>query len=165
MSKYKMEEKKMFTKSDLRNGDVVLRRNGNVEILVLPLGTLITQSGGFNRINELKDDLTDSNFDKFDIVAVRRPTEDWHCTFNAFKSKHGTLVYNRECDTKKLYNGKVVCIDNRCNKGGYTVGKIYQFVDGKITLDNGDTLPFHDKIYCFEDWVKYSNSKFIEVVE
>lgn len=67
--------------------------------------------------------------------------------------------------TGPFYNGKVVCIDLcNCNKKIYTVGKIYQFVDGKITTDEGCPIPFYP-IHSFEEWVSYSDSKFIEIKE
>ena len=162
-----VEEKKMFTKNDLRNGDVILKRNGNVEILVLPLGTLVTKTGGFNRISEVQDDLTDSHFNDYDIVAVRRPTEDWHCRFDAFEGEYGTLVFDRERDTKKpLYNGKVVCIDLNGHINAYTVGKIYEFKNGCMTDDSGYTFGNgNEKFYTFDDWAKFTCSKFIEIVE
>ena len=37
---------KEFTKADLRTGDVILRRNGNVEIFNRHLGMFIIQNGG-----------------------------------------------------------------------------------------------------------------------
>lgn len=64
----------------------------------------------------------------------------------------------------KLYNGKVVCVSNHSNPTKYTVGKIYQFVNGKIGGDNGLLVPF-DPVHSLEEFNKWSNSKFIEVVE
>ena len=67
--------------------------------------------------------------------------------------------------TGTFYNGKVVCIDLcGCNKKLYTVGKIYQFVDGKITTDEGCPIPFYP-IRSFKEWDTYSDSKFIEIKE
>ena len=84
-------------------------------------------------------------------------------------ANYGTLVYDRERDTKKLYNGKVVCID-LCgwNIGAYTVGKIYEFKNGCITCDDGFVIDSDNrgkKFYSFEDFQNFSGSKFIEVVE
>jgi hypothetical protein len=163
-----VEDKKVFTKKDLKNGDVIKKRNGSVEILILPLGTLITQCGGFNRISELDDDMCDpEGFDEYDIVAVRRPTSDWQCCFNAFNGEYGTLVYDRERDTKPhLYNGKVVCINlNGTNENNYTVGKIYEFKDGRMTADNGYVFGKNEKFYTFKDWENFTGSKFIEIKE
>ena len=81
-------------------------------------------------------------------------------------AKYGTCVYDRERDTKKpLYNGKVVCIDRTCNYDLYTVGKIYQFKDGKITGDNGGNYPLDCKVDSFEEFLKHTSAKWIEIVE
>lgn len=62
------------------------------------------------------------------------------------------------------YNGKVVCIDVGCNKC-YTVGKIYQFVDGTITNDNGVIFGNHIPFASFKEFANWTSAKFIEVVE
>ncbi len=63
------------------------------------------------------------------------------------------------------YNGKVVCVDLRGQNGcSYTEGKIYQFKDGYMTDDVGYTMP-KDAVYSFEEWQKFTSSKFIEIVE
>lgn len=93
-----VEDNKVFTKADLKNGDVIKKRNGDVEILVLPLGTLVCKSG-YNDLEDIHDDLTSKCGDKFDIEAVRRPTRNWHCAFRAFDDELGELVYDRERDT------------------------------------------------------------------
>lgn len=98
-SKFELvEEKKMFTKADLKNGDVIKRRNGWVEIVCLETGTLIARSG-FNEIKDIKDDLTDACGTEYDIVAVRRPKRPCECKFCAFDEEYGDLVYDRERDT------------------------------------------------------------------
>lgn len=66
---------------------------------------------------------------------------------------------------KQLYNGKVVCVDNKKNENVYTVGKIYQFKDGNFLDDNGRLMPDNDTIHTFRDWQEWTGSKFIEVVE
>lgn len=68
-------------------------------------------------------------------------------------------------EPKKLYNGKVVCIDNVGNPNSYTVGKIYEFKDGRLKGDNGGVYPLFTPIYTFEDWEKWTSAKFIEVIE
>lgn len=62
----------------------------------------------------------------------------------------------------KLYNGKVICVDNPGCRGLYTVGKVYSFKDGKMVDDVGIARPMFSDIESFADWVKYSSSKFIE---
>lgn len=61
----------------------------------------------------------------------------------------------------KYYNGKVVCI--KSFSGLTTKGKIYEFVDGHLTYDNGDKSC--DAVHSFEDIGKSFVSEFIEVVE
>lgn len=166
-----VEDKKVFTKKDLKNGDVIVRRNGWVEIVCVDLGVFIT-TNGWNDRSELNDDLTDSDnrwfdSDEYDIVEVYRPKEKCQCQFNPDCYEKGELVYYRERDTKKPYNGKVVCIDVKNNLSCYTLGKIYQFKDGVITTDEGikfGTIP-GELFYTFDDWAKWTSSKFIEIKE
>lgn len=161
-------EQKVFTKKDLKNGDVIVRRNGGAEIVIVDLAVCVTKSGGWNNFNDIHDDLTDTNItgNQWDIMKVFRPIANHHCQFFNNAYEKGELVYDRERDTKHLYNGKVICIENHAaNSNNYTVGKIYQFVDGKLTTDHGGQLPHFSKIYSFKDWEDYSNSKFLEVKE
>ena len=80
-------------------------------------------------------------------------TEKWFIALSSF-----------ECETKPLYNGKVVCIDNKCNSRNYTVGKIYQFVNGQLKTDCADVLP-KERVSSFEEWAKFTSAKFIEIKE
>jgi hypothetical protein len=66
----------------------------------------------------------------------------------------------------QYYNGKVVCVETvPGNSNAYTVGKIYEFVNGKMTDDYGVKTPMWRKITSFEDWEKYSYSKWLEIKE
>ena len=85
-----------FTKKDLRNGDVIKKRNGSVEIVVLPIGTLVVHPVGHNLLTNINDDLTSNVYRDYDIVAVRRPTHPGDCSFNAFADEFGELVYERK---------------------------------------------------------------------
>ena len=63
-------------------------------------------------------------------------------------------------------NFKVRCVDNVFNVDNYTIGKIYEFHDGYMTTDSGMELPFgRERIDSFEEWVKYSSSKWVLVDE
>ncbi len=84
-----------FTKEDLRTGDVVMRRNGQVEIVNRDLGMFITENG-WNDLDDINEDLTEPRNSNWDIVAVRRPGCKGNCQFKAFKHKWGTLVYKRK---------------------------------------------------------------------
>ena len=93
-----------FTKSNLKNGDVILRADGDVEIVCIETGTLIA-SNGFNYLAELREDLTSihSDFeDNVDVVAVRRPLEPADCQFCAFKHNFGELVYERKSEPEEM---------------------------------------------------------------
>ena len=103
----------MFTKKDLRNGDVLLKRNGNTEIVVLPLGTLVVKPIGYNLLDDINDDLTSKVYSKYDIVAVRRPTKPGECRFDAFECGHGELVYERK--QRRVQKVKVSSVYGRCN--------------------------------------------------
>ena len=62
----------------------------------------------------------------------------------------------------KYYNGKVVCVNNGGIPELYTEGKIYQFVDGVFTFDDGD---ISGRMKSFKDWERTSSAKWLEVVE
>jgi hypothetical protein len=156
-----VEEKKMFTKSDLKTGMFGVLSNGDKFVVVND--HLVYQDDGYDHIATMFEN--DGAHDYIDKVWDGIPSFRMLDRVISGTANYGTLVYDRERDTKKLYNGKVVCVDNSHNEGSYTVGKIYQFVDGTITLDRGNKLPLWDKIYCFEDWANYTSSKFIELVE
>lgn len=71
-------------------------------------------------------------------------------------------------EEKPLYNGKVVCVDhNGNNQDAYTIGRIYQFRNGCIVNDTGNEIPCFEasKIHSFDEWVEFSASKWIEIVE
>ena len=89
--------KKEFTKADLKNGDVIKRRDGSVQIVCLDVGTCICQTGNhYDRLIDLNDDLTHVDNRDGDIIAVRRPLKPLHCCFDAFALDLGELVYERK---------------------------------------------------------------------
>ena len=86
-----------FTKADLKTGDVILRRNGTVEIVNRELGTFICDNGGWSDFDDIKEDLTSGlKHDEWDIIEVRRPQNKCDCCFNVMNSKCGTLIYKRK---------------------------------------------------------------------
>lgn len=86
-----------FTKIDLRTGDVILRRDGSVEIFVRAVDRFIGQSSvGGSFLANIDLDLTSDIDTSRDIMAVRRPQSDYDCQFDAFEHNRGTLVYNRD---------------------------------------------------------------------
>jgi len=86
-----------FTKKDLKNGDVVKLRNGQVYIVVLDTGTLVATDGYINisSIDEYLNIVSYCNND-FDIIQVRRPLDAGDCQFNAFDYDFGELVFERK---------------------------------------------------------------------
>lgn len=68
---------------------------------------------------------------------------------------------------KEKYNGKVVCIDPCDCEDMYTLGKIYEFKDGRILDDDGCVVPPIDEedIADFVEWQEFSSAKWVEVVE
>ena len=64
------------------------------------------------------------------------------------------------------YSGKVVCV--KANEGkAYTVGKIYEFKDGRVRIDNGCILPSGDPIKSLDEWnnFNWTLAEFIELKE
>ena len=90
---------KEFTKADLKTGDIILRKNGNIEIVNRELGMLICENGGWNDLDDIKEDLTSGYpAENYNVVEVRRPKNKCDCCFNAMRDRdrRGTLVYERK---------------------------------------------------------------------
>lgn len=87
--------KKTFTKSKLKNGDVIVRRDGSVEIVCVETGTLITQTGGYNVLSYIENDLTCPNHPEFDIIDVYRSQHPSQCQFGAVHLA-GKHIFHRE---------------------------------------------------------------------
>ena len=86
---------KEFTKADLKTGDVVMQRDGTIQIANCELGMFITNDW-WNDMDSFSSDLTHNMGKEFDIVAIRRPIQKTDCTFKAFKYESGILVYERK---------------------------------------------------------------------
>lgn len=87
--------KKEFTKKDLRNGDYVKVRDGDVGIVLVDIGA-ITFGRQYMRLNDVSDDLITSRNHDGDIMAVCRPNNPLECTIDIFDRKRGELVYERK---------------------------------------------------------------------
>ena len=159
-----VEDAKVFTKNDLKTG--MFGIVGESEAFVIIGSRIIYQKGGFDDICELKDDLSFRSRRKIMKVYDSCYSFDHLESTIAGTERHlAKLVYDRERGTEKFYNGKVVCIDNSGNAGIHTVGKIYQFEEGKLLADNGIEYPAYERIHSFEEWSKWTPSKFIEIKE
>lgn len=86
----------IITKASLETGDIILRRNGSVEILIKEQNVFITKTGGWNSFSDTHSDLTDGVGKEFDIVSVRRPLRPWDNGFNAFDLEKGELIYETQ---------------------------------------------------------------------
>lgn len=94
--------KGIFTKSDLQDGDFVLRRNGMVELVLASKGVLVGKHHGsyWNCIDGFNIDFTSFVHKNRDVIAVRRPTKENHFNFEIFKNEDGELLYDEERDSK-----------------------------------------------------------------
>jgi len=87
---------KPFTKSDLRDGDFVLRRNGQVEVAIPSVGVCVNERG-FTYLDENDNNFNFSYYlDEWDAVEIRRPTKACECQFSIFEHRWGELLYKRE---------------------------------------------------------------------
>lgn len=86
---------KIFTKTDLRSGDVIIKRNGAVEIVCVETGTLIC-CNGFNFLRQINENLTSRNGHIYDIIDIYRPESPQHCAFFKENYEQGRHIYHRE---------------------------------------------------------------------
>lgn len=88
---------KQFTKADLRTGDVVKFRNGEIGIINGELKTIIMKDK-FAVLHHFTENLRydGMNSKGQDIIAVRRPESVYHCQFCAFEKEYGILIYERK---------------------------------------------------------------------
>ena len=174
---------------DGKIGEVISVREHDIAVTVEgnPIPWLI-----WNYNAELVEDKVEDETPKYkigDLVVVEESNVDF--LFGSLKGETGVIVETKQtwsghdyrvkmdddgcklwCKVKglieepKYYNGKVVCVDlNDSNEDNYTVGKIYEFKDGRMTSDCGHTFGKYREFHSFEDWERFSSSKFIEVVE
>lgn len=100
---------KTFTKADLKTGDIIKRRNGSTEIVILELDVCLCKTG-FNSLSSIHNDLTyGRGCEQSDVVAVRRPKNANQCQFAAFDLELGDLVYDRERDTVVEMTMEEIC--------------------------------------------------------
>lgn len=133
---------------------------------------LVIASFSFNEAGDiLKVDYA-YNTGSVEVLAKNHPRETmapaskkWMYTPNEFEVIEPA---NSAVEEKKeeYYNGKVVCVASTDgNANLYTIGKIYQFVDGQMTCDDGSKMPCYKHIKNFEEWDEFSSSDFVEIVE
>lgn len=88
--------KKEFTKEDLRNGDVVVLRSGEVGIVVLADFNVIVFKDRCNDLKYIKGDLRFPSVANLDIIDVYRPQASWQCQFEERVCTKGKHVYHRD---------------------------------------------------------------------
>lgn len=157
-----VEDKKVFTYKDLKTGMFGVMTNGAKFVVVND--HIVYQNDGFDCVESFKDNM---GYLLYAIDKVWTGVRSFRMLDRVIEgtADYGTLVYDRERDTVKFYNGKVVCIDNCFNEDNYTVGKIYQFKDGIITTDQGEELREYNPVTSFDDFAEWSSAEWIEVVE
>lgn len=67
----------------------------------------------------------------------------------------------------KYYNGKVVCVEKDGDLFAYTVGKVYEFKNGRVEIDNHICYPYDKRITTLDEWNDdpHLYCKFIPFVE
>ena len=118
-----------------------------------------------------------------DVITLRDNDVKWTKNAWHYKENCGYIVekdfepYTESTESTeppkpKYYNGKVVCIES--NDSWFTVGKIYEFIDGVVKDNDGDERPTKltraaGKYTPIEDftntWCTERNLKFIPLVE
>jgi len=81
------------------------------------------------------------------------PNHDWPYIAEEYEVvEKVTATEPKKPEPPKYYNGKVVCIKNRCDDREFTVGKIYEIVDGQFTDNLGRTRPTtNDRVTTIND--------------
>lgn len=83
-----------FTKSDLKNGDIVMFRNGETAVFIEDFRVFVMAYGGWNGFNSYRDDLTVHNRD-YDIIKVARPLKQNQCHLSVFQCE-SNIIYERK---------------------------------------------------------------------
>lgn len=102
-----------------------------------------------------------------EVVTITECKSNNH--FNYYFVEGSSLMWTDgmfEDEVVKYFNGKVVCV-SKPSGCAYTVGKVYEFKDGRVVIDNGAILPIDKGITTLEEWNTDDNlyCKFIPFVE
>ena len=138
-------------KSDLKDMMIVELRNGERYVVV---GDQLYYGSGYFPLDTFTDDLKHVSraYESDDVVKVYAPI-DFLPTQDDLErvDQLCTLEWEREDDPDLPFNGKAVYTGQAQTYGnGYTVGKIYEFVEGKTTDDDGARRPACDIPYFSE---------------
>lgn len=142
-------------KSNLKNMMIVEIRGGKKFVVV---GDRLYFGGGYIPLEAFTDDLKHANraYESEDIVKVYAPinflptTADLDCV-----EQLCALEWEREDNLELSFNGKAVYTgQGQTRDDGYTVGKVYEFVKGSTTDDDGMRRPACDIPYLSESELK-----------
>jgi hypothetical protein len=134
------------------------------------VGDYIRLRGKSYSFNKKGDILRADEVSPSGVVGVRgsnhpRNTNDGNFLWNYAPCEY-EVVEPIKAETK-YYNGKVVCV--KADRGyAYTVGKVYEFKDGKVKIDNGVFIPASKaRIKTLDEWNedKGLHCEFIPLVE
>ena len=119
-------------------------------------------------IKIVNEDLSLGQYENGDILKVTDTNDgDVHCRdkFN-IQINHNEYVvlenYQPPKEEPKLMNGKFVCVESDFGLA-YTVGKIYEFKDGKTVINNGYSNGSYVDLEAFN--IRNDGIKLIELVE
>lgn len=88
---------KTFTMKNLKSGDIVKDRCGDIGIVNAEVGAILhVNHDDIAYFTSYHDNLTNRFNSSYDIVAVRRPATRDDFSLNAFKYELGKLVYERK---------------------------------------------------------------------
>lgn len=142
-------------KSELKNMMIVELRDGKRFVVV---GDRLYYGGGYMPLSTFTDDLKHANrdYESEDIVKVYEPINFLPTTADFdWVEQFCTLEWEREDDPDLPFNGKAVYTgQGQISNNGYTVGKIYEFVKGSTTDDDGARRPACDIPYLSERELK-----------
>lgn len=117
------------------------------------IGTIRRIEGNERILIEFDEDINGHDGDDY---------KDGHCWW--VDAEDIELVKDAPKKKTPYYNGKIMCIDNCNNVGNYTVGKIYEVVDGWFVHDGGGKMGCGgEPIKSFSDFERFTTSKFKEV--
>lgn len=86
---------RIFTKNDLKTGDVCVLRNQEVLITIIDLNCFVSQYNTTS-IDNYNDDLSNVYTRTFDIMNIYRPKLQDECSFDANDYGNGEHVFERE---------------------------------------------------------------------
>lgn len=174
-------DKYTITNRNMTRGRVICAYPRNFKVKILKHETMPEEVGETYPNLDYEDfELVESGPEPEDLLSVE---ETWQWIKEHYRDEHfgrlfgeGTrideisktfeevrqMISEHEVE-RKMYNGKVICLDAKSYD--YTTGKIYQFEDGAIIDNSGLMMPGDRRVHSFEEWKRWSNAEWMEVVE